>query len=133
MLKGQGIAIACAVGGQTQIGISEGGSIADALHIVDEKLEFRDILNTYMAKVGIKANIFGLLFMILMLIRHWLECYGFVMTNQKLNDQPILLDYNKMLQIIIITLTLIIAVIPESLDLAVLECISVLSQVNLCT
>jgi len=82
-----------------------------------------------MAKVGIKANIFGLLFMILMLIRHWLECCGYVMTNQK----PVLLDYNKMLQIIIITLTLIIAVIPESLDLAVLECISVLSQVNLCT
>ena len=45
------------------------------------------------------------------------------MTKQK----PVLLDYNKMLQIIIITLTLIIAVIPESLDLAVLECISVLS------
>ena len=119
----------CAVGVQTQIGIGEGGSIADASHVVDEKLEFRDVLNTYMAKVGVKANIFGLLFMVLMLTRHWLECQGYVMTKQA----PILLDYNKMLQFIIITLAVIIAVIPESLDLAVLECISALSQVKLCT
>jgi magnesium-transporting ATPase (P-type) len=67
--------------------------------------------------------------MLAMLTKHCLEYYGYIVTNFKTN----LLDYNSMLQVLILTLCLIMSVIPEALDLAVLECISVLSQVNLCT
>ena len=70
--------------------------------------------------------------MIAMLIRHCLEYYGYVLTSKTSKNHP-MFDYNEMLQILILTLCLIMSVIPEALDLAVLECISVLSQLNLCT
>lgn len=46
--------------------------IRDTLHVVDEKLEFKDMLDSYTVKIGQYSNYYGVFFIIAMATRHYL-------------------------------------------------------------
>ena len=81
-------------------------------HFQDEKLELKDLLDTYSLKMGIIANIFGVLFFIANISKHLLQTNDYI---GKTAQQQKVLDLGKLLELLIITLSLVIAIIPEGL------------------
>tara|TARA_B110000285_G_C14550774_1_gene349130 strand:- start:5 stop:277 length:273 start_codon:yes stop_codon:yes gene_type:complete len=81
-------------------------------HFQDEKLELKDLLETYSLKMGNVANIFGALFFIANISKHLLESNGYL---AKTIEHEKVLDLGKLLELLIITLSLVIAIIPEGL------------------
>ena len=55
-IKGEGIAIACAVGKHSCIGTRKGCEFQEETHFLDEKLEFKDLLDSYALYLGKLAN-----------------------------------------------------------------------------
>jgi len=72
IVKGQGTAVVCAVGAHTQYVISLSGnfSAVDG-HILNEQLEFKDLLQSYSIYTGKLVNIFVAIFMVIMMARFY--------------------------------------------------------------
>ena len=83
VVKGQGIGLVCAVGVNTQYGISLTSSLEDLDgHILEEKLEFKDMLESYSIYVGRFANYTGIFFFIAMCVRFYLESKNFIEVSE---------------------------------------------------
>jgi len=100
------------------------GSINDVEgHILDEQVEFKDLLDSYSIRIGKIANLIGILFFTGMMVRYYLE-----MTNKL----PVYHEHGRtkadmfafILRCIIISITLVISIIPEAISLAVIYCLS---------
>jgi len=77
------------------------------------------LLDNYSLKIGTFANYYGAVFMVAICLKHVLEYSGILGSDQKnlafKEQNPKLLDLGKILELLIITLSLVIAVIPEGL------------------
>lgn len=133
VVKGQGTAVVCAVGANTQYGMFHSSNQEDMHgHIMDEKMEFSDVLDSYCVYVGHLVHTFAFCYMIIIMAMH--EYYqldtelGIKKPKDHYNSEE---RFCVFLNQTIVVLCLMIAVIPEALSLAVIQCISEYSSLEL--
>ena len=99
-------------------------------HILNEKLEFKDLLENYSVNVGILAWCAGIILFGGMLFRFHLEDEGYIVLtdSQRLQDKSL---YSFLFKQVIMMLTLIIGIIPEALSLAVIYCVSAYASLDI--
>lgn len=132
VVKGTGLAIVCAVGKNTQYGMSLSQDILDVQgNIINEENELKDILDAYTMKVGTYAYWISLLFLVLMVAREALEEHGVIesFTREERNSKAEKLHY--FLNVFMYAIVLIVVIVPGALPLSVVYCLSEYSNLEL--
>ena len=123
--SGEGMAVVCAVGANTQFGLYLTSKYSiESLNLAEE-IKFHNILENYSVKISKMSYFIGFLFGVCICCRRYAEDIGYIpsgsYTDYSEGDNALFLF---VLNLLIIMLTLIIACIPEAITLSVIYCLS---------
>jgi magnesium-transporting ATPase (P-type) len=137
VIHGEGIAIVCAVGSYTQASLYATGAYEVPMKVKYEKTGFKDILESHLELMSNLGNTFGLMFMALLASREMLERYEVIPKRigvhalHQMTDQYRDINYiSDFLNVLTVCIILIFTLVPETLILCVIICLSEYSSLH---